>query len=263
MAPRLRGKAAFITGGTSGIGLATARVFVREGARVAVTGRDRKRLDAALAELGPNAIACEADADHDEAMAAALRTAAETFGGLDVFFSNAGRYIDATLGATARAAFDKALSTDVTGAFMAVQAALPYLRDGASIVVTGSVYATMGPPGAASYAASKAAVAAMARTFASELAPRRIRVNVVVPGAIDTPSWGLDRLDQSARAEYARLIGERALANRMITAEEVASAVLFLASDESSGVNAAELVVDGGTTGAMAGSPRFRRGEPE
>jgi NAD(P)-dependent dehydrogenase (short-subunit alcohol dehydrogenase family) len=146
---------------------------------------------------------------------------------------------------------------------MAVQAALPHLNDGASIIVTGSTYATMGPRGSASYAASKAAVAAMARAMASELAPRRIRVNVVVPGAIETPSWGFDRLDAVTHAEHVRLIGERALMNRMITAEEVANAVLFLASDESSGVQAAELVVDGGTTGAMAGSPRFRRGEPE
>lgn len=263
MAGRLDGKGAFITGGTSGIGLAAARAFVREGARVAVTGRDRGHLDAALAELGAGALALAADVDDDAAMAEAIGAAAEAFGGIDIVFSNVGGYIDATLGATPRAAFDKALSTDVTGAFMAVQAALPHMRDGGAIVLMGSVYATMGPPGAASYAASKAAVAAMARTFASELAPRGIRVNVVVPGAIDTPGWGYNRLDAAARAEYKRLIGERALANRMITAEEVANAVLFLASDEASGVNAAEIVVDGGTTGAMAGSPRFRRGEPE
>jgi NAD(P)-dependent dehydrogenase (short-subunit alcohol dehydrogenase family) len=259
---RLQGKAAFITGGTSGIGLATAKVFAREGARVAVTGRNRARLDAAVAEIGEGALGFDADVDHDEAMAAAMAAAAEGFGGLDILFANTGRYADATLGSTTRAAFETALSTNVTGVFMTVQAALPYLRDRASIVITGSTYATMGPPGSASYGGSKGATAAMARAMASELAPRGIRVNVVVPGAIETPSWGFDRYDTATRAEHVRLLGERALVNRMLTAEEVANAVLFLASDESSGVQAAELVVDGGTTGAVAGSPRFMRGEP-
>jgi NAD(P)-dependent dehydrogenase (short-subunit alcohol dehydrogenase family) len=117
----------------------------------------------------------------------------------------------------------------------------------------------MGPPGGASYAASKGAVTAMAKVMASELAPRRIRVNVVVPGAIDTPSWGI--ADSEAGRQQKQRYGERALANRMLTAEEVANVVAFLASDEASGINAAEIFVDGGTTGAMAGSPRFRRGE--
>ena len=125
----------------------------------------------------------------------------------------------------------------------------------------GSTYATMGPPGAGAYAASKAATAAMARSLASELSPRRIRVNVVVPGAVDTPSWGMDNWNPEERNERKRRLGERAPPNRMITAEEVANAVVFLASDESSGVQAAELVVDGGTTGAMAGSPRYLQEE--
>jgi NAD(P)-dependent dehydrogenase (short-subunit alcohol dehydrogenase family) len=149
----------------------------------------------------------------------------------------------------------------VTNTFMTVQLALPHLRDGASIILMGSVYATMGPPGAGAYSASKAGVAALARSFASELSPRGIRVNVVVPGAVDTPSWGMDELESSLRDERKRLIGERAPLNRMIRAAEVANAVLFLASDESSGLHATEIVVDGGTTGAMAGSPRYVRGE--
>ena len=103
----------------------------------------------------------------------------------------------------------------------------------------------------------------MARTMASELSPRRIRVNVVVPGAVDTPSWGLEARGPAARGAYQAAIGTRALSYRMLTAEEVANAVLFLASDESSGVQATEIVVDGGTTGAMAGSPRFRAAEPD
>jgi NAD(P)-dependent dehydrogenase (short-subunit alcohol dehydrogenase family) len=255
---RLRGKTAFITGGTSGIGLATAEAMLREGAMVAITGRDKTRLAAALVALGPNARGFEADVDDDAAMAAALKEAAAPSGGIDVVFANAGHYVNAPLGSTTRKDLEQQL-TVVTGIFMTVQLALPYLRDGASVIVMGSVYATMGPPGAGAYAASKAAAAALARSMASELAPRGIRVNVVVPGAIDTPSWGMDPAVHDA---HAKLIGERALLNRMLTATEVANAVLFLASDEASGIQAAEIVVDGGTTGAVAGSPRYMRGEP-
>ena len=259
---RLGGKAAFITGGSSGIGLATAKAFVREGARVAFT-RNHERLDNAVAGLGKNVIGYEADVDDDAAIAGALAAAAETFGGLDIVFANAGSYRDATLGNTTRAAFEAALATNVTGVFMTVQSALPHLRDGASIIINGSTYATMGPPGASSYAASKGAVASMARSMASELSPRRIRVNVIVPGAIETPSWSLHELDAATRRAQQERIGERALLNRMLTADEVANAVLFLASDESSGIQAAEIVIDGGTTGALAGSPRFQRGETQ
>jgi NAD(P)-dependent dehydrogenase (short-subunit alcohol dehydrogenase family) len=255
---RLEGKTAFITGGTSGIGLATAEAFLREGAQVAITGRDRTRLDAALAALGDGARGFPADLDDDAATAEALAATAAPSGGLDIVFANAGYYVNATLGQTSRADIERQLAV-VTGIYMTVQLALTHLRDGASIIVMSSVYATMGPPDAAAYAASKAAAAAMARSMASELSPRGIRVNVVVPGAIDTPGW---TMDPATRDEAVRLIGERAPLNRMMRAEEVANAVLFLASAESSGVQAAEIVVDGGTTGAMAGSPRFMRGEP-
>lgn len=259
---RLEGKAAFITGGSSGIGLATAKVFLREGARVAITGRGRRQLDEAVEILGRDVVGCEADVDDDEAMFKALAAATAAFGGIDVVFANAGSYRDATLGDATREVFSAILATNVIGVFMTVQQALPHLRDGASIIITGSTYSTMGPAGACAYAASKAAAASMARVMASELSPRRIRVNVVVPGATNTPSWHLGELDPETRRRHEQLIGERAPLNRMLRAEEVANTVLFLASDESSGVQAAEIVVDGGTTGAMAGSPRFRRGEP-
>jgi NAD(P)-dependent dehydrogenase (short-subunit alcohol dehydrogenase family) len=258
---RLNGKSAFITGGTSGIGLATAAAFVREGARVAITGRSRQRLDAALAQLGENATGFEARIDDDAATAVAMAAAAKPSGGLDIVFANAGTYVDTTLGKTTRADFQSQLA-DVTGIFMTVQLALPHLRDGASVIVMGSVYATMGPPGAGGYGASKAAAVGLARVMASELSPRRIRVNAVVPGAVDTPSWHMDELATDERVRQKQLLGERAPLNRMVSAAEIANAVLFLASDESSGVQATEIVVDGGTTGAMAGSPRFIRGEP-
>ena len=202
-----------------------------------------------------------ADVNDDDAMAAALAGTAKAFGGIDVIFANAGYYRDAALGSATRATFDALLGTNVIGVFMTVQNALPHLRDGASVIITGSVYATTGPPGASAYVASKGGVAAMARVMACELAPRGIRVNVVVPGAVETPSWGLDDLDDTVSRERKQRIGERALINRLLTAEEVANTVLFLASDKSSGIQAAEIVVDGGTSGALAGSPRYQRGE--
>jgi NAD(P)-dependent dehydrogenase (short-subunit alcohol dehydrogenase family) len=258
---RLKGKTAFITGGTSGIGLATAEAFAREGATVAITGRDRGRLDEALTLIGHGCKGVVADAGDDAASAQALHAFAQTSGGIDIVFANAGYAVLSPLGHTARVELEKQWSV-ITNMFMTVQLALPHLRAPASVILMGSVYATMGPPSFAAYAASKAAAGAMARSMASELAPRGVRVNVVTPGAVDTPGWHMDRLDPSVRDEHMRLLGERALVNRMIRADEVANAVVFLASDESSGIQAAEIVVDGGTTGAMAGSPRFVKGEP-
>lgn len=253
----LASKSAFVTGGSSGIGLATAKAFVREGAAVAITGRDPARLQAAVKEIGPGCTGFVADASDDATMADALAKAAAPSGGLDVVFANAGYYVHSALGETTRADIEFQMRV-VADIFMTVQLALPHLHKGASVILMSSVYATMGPPGAAAYAASKAAAAAMARSMASELSPRGIRVNVVVPGAIDTPSWGFA---EHEREERQRRIGERAPLNRMLTAEEVAEAVVFLASDASSGIQAAEIVVDGGTTGALAGSPRYMRGE--
>ena len=258
---RLADKAAFITGGTSGIGLATAMAFVREGARVAITGRDRLRLDASIAQLGSAVLGFAADVSDDDAMAEALAGSAREFGGIDIVFANAGFYRDTPLGSATRATFDAVLNTNVVSVFMTVQNALPHLRSGGSVIITGSAYATTGPPGAGAYVASKGAVAAMARVMASELAPRGIRVNIVVPGAVDTPSWGFGELDAAVRQDRKQRIGERALINRMLAAEEVANTVLFLASDEATGIQAAEIFVDGGTTGALAGSPRHQRGE--
>ncbi|HEY9012622.1 MAG TPA: SDR family oxidoreductase [Devosia sp.] len=258
---RLHSKSAFITGGTNGIGLATAEAFVREGAHVAVTGRDETRLRGVAERLGEQCTGFAADAGDDAGMAEAFASVARDWGGIDILFVNAGHYVPATLGETTRQDIAAQMEV-VANIFMAVQGALPYLRPGASVILMGSVYATMGPPGAAAYAASKAASAAMARSMASELAPRGIRVNVVVPGAVDTPSWGHDRMEPAEQDRRKQALGERAPFNRMLTAAEVANAVLFLASDESSGLTATEIVVDGGTTGALAGSPRYLRGEP-
>ncbi len=257
----LGSKSAFITGGTSGIGLATAVAFANYGAKVAITGRNKDRVEAAAAKVGRGCLGFVADASDDEAMARALTSAADTTGEINILFANAGHYVHTALGKTSRADIESQMAV-VANTFMTVQSALPFLRDGASVILMGSVYATMGPPGAGAYAASKAAASALARSMASEFSPRGIRVNLVVPGAIDTPSWGIEQLTEQVRDEQKRLIGERAPLNRMLTANEVAAAVVFLASDASSGVQASELIVDGGTTGALAGSPRYMRGEP-
>jgi NAD(P)-dependent dehydrogenase (short-subunit alcohol dehydrogenase family) len=177
---------------------------VREGARVAITGRDRTRLESAAADMCGDALPFAVDVSDDTAMAEALAAAALAFGGLDVLFANVGGHIDATLGTTTRGAFEAALSRNVTSAFMTVQSALPHLHDGASIILTDSTYATMGPPGTSGYGGGKGAVASMARAMASELSPRRIRVNVVVPGATETPSWPFEKLDGETRRKHIK-----------------------------------------------------------
>jgi NAD(P)-dependent dehydrogenase (short-subunit alcohol dehydrogenase family) len=161
---QLGSKTTFITGGTSGIGLATAKAFVEQGAYVVLTGRDRRRINAAIALIGSSCVGLVADAADDRAMNNALGQAAERSGGIDVLFANAGHYVHSALGDTTRAQLRAQLSV-VENTFMTVQHALPYLRDRASIILMGSVYATMGPPGASAYAASKAATAAMRRSI--------------------------------------------------------------------------------------------------
>lgn len=186
---RLANKTALITGGNSGIGLATARLFVQEGAKVAITGRNQATLEAAAQELGPNALAIVADATDVAAMEAAVALAAKKFGKLDIVFANAGIPGQTPLGGTTLAAFEQVIRTNLTGVFFTVQAALPHLNDGASVVLNGSVISVQGNPGYSAYAASKGGVRAMARVMASELSPRNIRVNVISPGAIRTPIW--------------------------------------------------------------------------
>lgn len=255
---RLANKNALVTGGNSGIGLATVRRFVAEGARVAITGRNRERLDAVVAEFGDRVIAIEAESTDASSMARACQSASEAFGSLHVLFANAGIAGSTPLDEDSLERFENIVRTNVIGTFITVTAALPHLADGASIVLTSSIMAGLGFPGTAGYAASKGALNSMAKVLASELSPRGIRVNVVSPGPIRTPIWGPDAQD----AEHARL---KTLAlsiplHRVAEAEEVANVVLFLASDEASNVQAAEILVDGGSLGAPAGAPIYRQG---
>jgi NAD(P)-dependent dehydrogenase (short-subunit alcohol dehydrogenase family) len=255
---RLANKTALITGGNSGIGLATARLFVAEGAKVTITGRNRETLAAAAQELGPNALAVEADATDIAVTEAAIKRAVDKFGKLDVLFANAGIPGNTPLGATTLAAFEQVLKTNITAVFFTVQAALPHLADGASIILNGSVISVLGSPGYSAYAASKAGVRAMARVMASELSPRGIRVNVVAPGAARTPIWKRSAPTAEAFAALEQRVSRTTPLGRIADADHIAKTVLFLASDDAAHVQSAEIFVDGGATGSPAGAPIYR-----
>jgi NAD(P)-dependent dehydrogenase (short-subunit alcohol dehydrogenase family) len=186
---RLKGKTALITGGNSGIGLATARLFIAEGAGVAITGRNQETLDAALAELGSNALGMQADMADLPGMEKVIAAVAERFGKIDIIFANAGIGQNTLLGSTSVDMSEQVIRVDVTSIFLFVQACMPYLPDGASIIFNSSVLSVNGRPGLSACAASKAAVRTVARVMASELTSRSIRVNVVTPGLVNTPIW--------------------------------------------------------------------------
>src|SRR6201992_1762663 len=255
---RLANKTAFITGGNSGIGLATAKLFIAEGAKVAITGRNKETLAAAAKELGPNALAIVGDATDIAATEAAVKTAAKKFGKLDIIFANAGIPGGTPLGSATLDVFEKVIRTNLTAVFFTVQAALPHLNDGASIILNGSVISVLGNPGYAAYAASKAGVRAMARVMASELSPRNIRVNVVAPGAIRTPIWGAALATPEAEKAFEKRIGATTPLGRIGEPGHVAKTVLFLASDDAAHIQGQELFIDGGTTASPAGAPLYR-----
>jgi len=262
---KLTGKKALITGGNSGIGLATARLFVAEGAEVAITGRDQKTLDGAVAELGPNARGYRADVTVADDRKRLFADLARDFGKLDIVFANAGIRGRTPTGASDEAAFENIVHTNLNGAFFTVNSASPLLNDNASIIFNGSVHNYLGQAGQAAYAATKGGVVSMARAIAADFAPRNIRVNVVAPGATKTPLWKRGPRASVSAEESARLVDLFSSAiplGRWGEAEELAKAVLFLASEDSSYINAVELVVDGGLTGAPFGARLVRGGAP-
>src|SRR5262252_6716048 len=258
---KLTGKKALITGGNSGIGLATARLFIAEGAQVAITGRDQKTLDQAVAELGPNARGYRADITVAEDRKRLFAALAKDFGKLDIVFANAGISGRTPTGSTDESIFEKVISTNLNSAFFTANSAVPLLNDNGSIIFTGSVHNYLGQPGVAAYAATKGGLVSMARSIAADLAPRNIRVNVVAPGATKTPIWKRGpRASISAEesAKLAKFVSSSVPLGRWGEPEELAKAVLFLASEDSSYVNAVELMVDGGATGAPFGAPVFQ-----
>jgi len=256
---RLEGKKALITGGNSGIGLATARLFVKEGAQVAITGRNQETLHAALAELGPQAIGFQGDITDPKSRKSIFKQIGEKFGKLDIVFANAGIPGTTPVGNTTEELFEQIISVNLTSVFFTVQDSLPFLNDGGSIVLNGSVIGTLGQPGYSAYAASKAGVRALARTLAADLSPRGIRVNAVAPGATKTPIWarGGQRSPEES-GEIAKRLASVIALGRWGEADEIAKAVLFLASDDSSYVQGVELFVDGGLTGTPFGGPSGR-----
>ena len=255
---RLKGKTALITGGNSGIGLATAKLFVQEGARVAITGRNKETLDAAAKELGANGLAIVADANDVAATERAFAQAAEKFGKLDIVFANAGIPGNTPVGKTTLEAFENIIKTNLTSVFFTVQAAVPHLNDNASIILNGSVISVLGNPGYSAYAATKAGVRAMARVMASELSPRGIRVNVVAPGAARTPIWNGAAPTAEAFAMLEKRIAGTTPLGRIAEPDHIAKTDLFLASDDAAHVQGQEIFVDGGATASPAGAPVFR-----
>lgn len=253
---KLNGKVALITGGSSGIGLATAKLFVAEGAKVVITGRNQVALNAAVEELGKtNTLAVQADATDPTSAEKAVAAAVGKFDRLDVLFANAGISGHTPAGGTELSVFEEILKVNVTGVFFTVQAALPHLKAGASVILNGSVLAKAGSPGWSAYAASKGAVTSMARVLVSELSSRGVRVNTVVPGATRTPIWG----QPEGLAQFESALTRLVPMNRLGVPEEIANVALFLASDDSSFVQGAEISVDGGAGSSPFGAPIYRQ----
>lgn len=246
MARTLEGKVAVITGGNSGIGLAAARRFVREGAKVALFGRDATTLDAAVAELGGDAIGVAGDVQSLADLDRLYEAVKDRFGSIDLLFVNAGVANMRPIEDVDETHFDQVFGVNVKGAYFTVQKALPLMEDGGAIVLNTSIANQLGSPNMSVYAASKAALRSLARTFAAELVSRGIRVNAVSPGPIETPIFSRLDLPAEAMEDMAAAFVSQVPLKRFGAADEVASAVLFLSSPESSFVLGHELVVDGG-----------------
>jgi len=242
----LSGKTAVITGGNSGIGLATARLFVREGAKVAIIGRDSKTLDAARQELGNNVIAIKADVSSIDEVEAAAKEVEAKLGKIDILFANAGIAEFTPMDQVNEAFFDKTFDINVKGVFFTTQKFAPLMRDNGAVLFTTSVVNKKGWPGTSVYSASKAAVRSLARTMAAELQPRKIRVNAISPGPIETPIYGRLGMPPEAVKEMADGILQQTPMRRFGSADEVAKLALFLASDQSSYMTGNEISVDGG-----------------
>ena len=243
---KLNGKNVIITGGSTGIGFATARRFIQEGAKVIITGRTQQTLDGAKAELGPNAIAVRSDASNLEDLDHLISVAKQELGGVDVLFLNAGVARFTPVDQQTPEDFHQQFAINVFGPYFAVQKALPILNPGASIFVNASAVSTKGMAGASVYSATKAAVRSLTRTLAAELSPRGFRVNTLSPGPVETPIYGKLGMSQEEISGFAESVVAGVPLGRFGNADELAGAALFLASSDSSYMTGADLVIDGG-----------------
>jgi NAD(P)-dependent dehydrogenase (short-subunit alcohol dehydrogenase family) len=239
---KLQGKVAVITGATSGMALASAKRFVAEGAYVFITGRRQKELDSAVASIGRSVTGVRGDAGNLADLDLLYRTVKDQKGHIDVLYASAGLgEFNLPLGKISEESFDRTFGLNVRGTLFTVQKALPLMRDGGSIIMTGSIAGVKGFEGMSVYNASKAAVRSFARSWTSDLRSRRIRVNVISPGPIETGVFA--GVPQEAKGAFVSLVPM----GRIGQPEEIASAALFLASDDSSFITGIELFVDGGT----------------
>lgn len=255
---RLDGKTALVTGGNSGIGLATAQVFVREGARIAITGRNPETLEEARRTLGGDPETVQVDVKELTDLDRMYARIKATLGGLDVIFANAGIGEMCPLEEFTEAVFDEVYDINVKGVFFTVQKALPLLNSGASIILNSSTSPYTASPGFSAYGSSKAAVRALGRHFAADLVSRDVRVNVITPGPIRTPIWYRQPGEADEREEMLSRIADRVPMGRFGEPAEVAETVLFLASDDSSYMTGGELKVDGGIVDLPAAAGQKR-----
>jgi NAD(P)-dependent dehydrogenase (short-subunit alcohol dehydrogenase family) len=243
---RLEGKVAVVTGGNSGIGLAAAKRLKDEGARVAISGRSQKTLDEAVKLLGKDTLAVQADVAKLSEIDKLYAAVKQKFGKIDVLFVNAGVAKFVLPEAVTEEHYDEIFDIDAKGAYFTIQKALPYLNDGASVILNTSVAGQKGFANSTVYSATKGALRSMARTFAGALAGRNIRVNAVAPGPIETPIFGRTGLSKAETDELAKTIVAAVPMKRLGKPEEVAGAVAFLASPDASYITGVEINVDGG-----------------
>ena len=243
---RLSGKTAVITGGNSGIGLATAKLFIREDAQVVILGRDDNTLATAKKELGDKAMTLKTDVAFLDQLDAAVREIGVKFGKIDILFANAGIAEFAPMEQIDERFFDKTFDINVKGVYFTAQKFVPLLRENGAVMFTTSVVNQKGWTGTSVYSASKAAVRSLARTLAAELQPRKIRVNAISPGPIETPIYGRLGMPPEAVRQLADGVLQQTPMHRFGSADEVAKVALFLASDDSSYLTGGEICVDGG-----------------
>ncbi len=246
MSLKLENKVAVITGGSAGIGLATAKLFAAQGAKVAITGRNLENLNKAIEEIGNGAIGIQSDSGNLADIDRLYKTVEEKLGKVDVLIANAAIYVLAPLADFTEEMFDQQSNINFKGTFFTVQKALPFLNDGAAIILLSSVVSEKGIPNHASYAATKAAIRSMGRSFSVELLPRGIRVNVLTPGPVDTNVFAQVTSSQEEADAFKASMGDFTPIKRIGKPEEIAAAALYLSTPDSAFMVGAELLIDGG-----------------